>query len=88
MKISLPNISILKMEDKCRFIGIIGGLHSSLGVYGSVQEGVCSILDKGRLKVPFRIQLEHLWLKGEEMGWDEDKLFDPIHRKVPDRHHA
>ena len=40
MKISLPNVSILKMENKYQFIGIAGTVHLSLGAYGSVKEGV------------------------------------------------
>jgi hypothetical protein len=75
MKISLPNVSILKMENKYQFIGIRGGLHASLGVYSSIEEGVCKILEKSSLNLLFRTELEHFWRKGVELGWNEEKLF-------------
>jgi hypothetical protein len=77
MKISLPNVSIIKMDDKCQFIGVKDGVYSSLGVYGSVKEGVHKILEKGKAKLLFRTELEYLWRKGVELEWDEDKLFNP-----------
>ncbi len=68
------------MEDKYRFIGITGGLHSSLGVYGSLQEGVCKILERGRAKLQFLTDLENLWLKCVELEWNEEKLFNVFSR--------
>ena len=73
---SLPNVSIIKMEDTYQFVGILGGSHLSLGAYKSLQEGVCSILENGNAKIIFLTQLESLWRKGVEFGWDEAKLFE------------
>jgi len=80
MKISLDHVSILKMDDKYRFIGVTGGLHSSLGVYGSVKEGVCNILERGRAKILFLTDLERLWRKGVELQWNEEELFNVFSR--------
>ena len=74
MKISLPNVTIVKDEDKYRFIGIIGSLHLSLGAYGSIQEGVSKILEKGKTKLIFLTQLEQFYRTGMALGWDEEKL--------------
>ena len=82
MKISLANVSILKMGDKYRFIGITGGSHSSLGVYGSVKEGVCSILERGRTKVLFLTDLENFWRKGIELEWNEEELFNVFSKQT------
>jgi len=76
MKFSLPNVSIIKLDGKYQFIGIKGGLHSSLGVYDSIQEGVCTILEKGKVEPIFRAELERLRREGVEVDWDEDKLFN------------
>jgi hypothetical protein len=75
MKLTLPNITIIEMDGAYRFIGVLGGLHLSLGAYGSLKEGVHGILEKGNTKLEFLTQLEQLWRKGMEVEWDEEKLF-------------
>ena len=84
MKITLPNISVIKMENKCQFVGVMGGVHSSLGAYATLEEGVCKILEKGRIRIIFLTQLELLWRKGMELGWDEEKMFDAYADSKPD----
>jgi len=64
------------MDDKWRFIGLMGRVHSSLGAYSSVKEGVLMVLKGGNLKPAFREDLESLRKKGDELGWDEDELFN------------